>query len=132
MTPKALATLHECCFTLPRPWSANEFNSLLKSPHVFLITDAHGFLLGRATAGEAELLTLAVASDARRSGIGEKLTLLFANQARQRDATEAFLEVASNNYPAQALYTKLGWKKAGIRPGYYAQGIDALTLHLEL
>ncbi len=127
-----LAALHARCFTLPRPWSADEFAGLLASPHVFLLTKAEGFLLGRSIAGEAELLTLAVAPEARRRGIGAALTADFANTARRHKAEDAFLEVASNNTYAQALYSQLGWQQTGRRRNYYAPEIDALILYLKL
>jgi len=132
MSPEALAALHARCFTSPRPWSAVEFVALIDAPGVFLLGDAAGFVLGRALAGEAELLTLAVAPEARRQGAGRRLLAAFEAGAAARGATEAFLEVAADNAPALALYLGAGWSEAGRRRGYYrrAEGpaADALTL----
>ena len=48
--------------------------SLSADPLAFLLVEGDaGFLLGRAVAGEAELLTIAVAPEARRLGLGRKL-----------------------------------------------------------
>ena len=70
MTPAALAALHARCFAAhPRPWSATEIEGLLDSPPNFLIDLPQGFLIGRAVADEAELLTLAVAPETRRQGL---------------------------------------------------------------
>lgn len=140
MTPEALAALHARCFTTPRPWSAREFAQLLDSPRCFLLTRPRdgsadsraGFLLGRVIADEAELLTLAVAPQARRAGLGRDLTREFAATSRARGATGAFLEVAADNQAAQALYAGLGWREAGRRRGYYGPGLDALVLSLGL
>lgn len=129
MTPTDLAALHAACFAAhPRPWSAAEFADLLASPLNFLLSRPQGFLLGRTVADEAELLTLAVAPAARRQGIGAALLADFAATSRVRGATVAFLEVASDNAPAIALYTGAGWSRAGQRRNYYAPGIDALLL----
>ncbi|WP_112873019.1 GNAT family N-acetyltransferase [Paracoccus endophyticus] len=134
MTPEALAALHARCFVRPPPWTAGAFAALLASPGVFLLTHpagdppAPGFLLGRAVAGEAEVLTLAVDPAVRRAGAGRTLIAAFLVEARQRDAREAFLEVASNNDAALGLYAATGWQAAGRRPGYYGPGIDALVL----
>ncbi|MFT3688752.1 GNAT family N-acetyltransferase [Paenirhodobacter sp.] len=130
MTPADLAALHARCFTTPRPWSEGEFRDLLAAPFTFLLTAPQGFLLGRVIAGEAELLTLAVAPEARRRGTGRALLAGFAETARARGADSAFLEVAEDNAPARALYAAAGWREAGRRRGYYHPGIDALVLTL--
>lgn len=133
MTPGALALLHLRCFsTHPRPWSAPEFADLLNSPLNFLLTRPQGFLLGRAVAGEAELLTLAVAPEARRQGIGAALLADFVVASRARGATDAFLEVAADNAGAIALYASRGWAAAGRRRNYYAPGIDAILMRQAL
>lgn len=116
---EALARLHAACFTVPRPWSADEFAGLIASPLVFLCTESDGFLLGRVVADEAELLTLAVNPDQRRRGIGQNLVACFLEQALTKGATEAFLEVAANNLGALALYEKAGFVEKGRRKGYY-------------
>ena len=129
MTAGDLADLHIRCFQAhPRPWSAPEFESLLASPLNFLLSRPRGFLLGRSVADEAELLTLAVAPDARRTGIASELLREFAATSRARGAAQAFLEVASDNAGAIALYAGAGWRNAGRRRNYYASGIDALLM----
>lgn len=132
MTPAALAALHARAFTDTRSWSASEFADLLASPHVFLVAQPVGFALGRVIADEAELLTLAVAPDARRLGHGRALLAAFETGAQTRGAAQAFLEVAADNAAARALYTAAGWTESGRRPGYYrtsgGQNVDALVL----
>ncbi|MDN5568809.1 MAG: GNAT family N-acetyltransferase, partial [Paracoccus sp. (in: a-proteobacteria)] len=98
----------------------------------FLLEQDHGFLLGRALAGEAELLTLAVAPSARRKGTGRQLVARFASTAQGMGATDAFLEVASDNLAARALYSDLGWLEAGVRRGYYGPRTDAIVMCLTL
>ncbi|WP_134724864.1 GNAT family N-acetyltransferase [Paracoccus luteus] len=135
MTPQELAALHARCFVHPPPWPAAAFAGLLSSPGVFLLThppgDAPGcagFLLGRAAAGEAEILTLAVDPASRRAGAGRALVAAFAAEACRRGAETAFLEVASDNAAALSLYARAGWQVAGRRRAYYAPGIDALVM----
>ncbi len=119
MTPDALAALHTRCFITPRPWAADEFASLLTSNGVFLQTTAAGFALGREIAGEAELLTLAVDPAHQRQGNGRMLLAAFEAEAAKRGAIVAFLEVASNNTAAYALYHAAGYTESGRRPAYY-------------
>ena len=119
MTPALLAALHAAAFTQSRPWSEREFADLLASPFCFVVGDATGFALGRVIAGEAELLTIATHPDARRQGRGRHWLEAFETEAKDRQATEAFLEVAADNTPAIALYLSAGYEDRALRSGYY-------------
>lgn len=127
-----MATLHAASFTTPRPWSAAEFAQLLADPICFALIEAQGFLIGRAVAGEAEILTLAVAPAARRSGVGARLVQGFLAKARVGGATSVFLEVSAQNQPAISLYVRAGFVQVGCRKAYYNQPaggpLDALVL----
>ncbi|MDO5369712.1 GNAT family N-acetyltransferase [Paracoccus sp. (in: a-proteobacteria)] len=128
MTPRELAELHARCFVTPRPWNEAEFAALLSSAACVLHETAGGFLLGRIAGGEAELLTLAVDPAARRAGRGRDLVRRFQAACAAAGAEAAFLEVASDNAPALALYRACGWSPAGLRRNYYAPGIDAVVM----
>ena len=132
MMPDTLARIHAASFTQPRPWTETEFTDLARDPANFLIAYTEGFLLGRTVLDEAELLTLAVAPEARRMGLGRALLTEFAHTSTERGACEAFLEVASDNAPAIALYASAGWQRAGTRRDYYAPGIDAMVMRREM
>lgn len=120
MNAEALAALHAVCFKVPRPWDVREFTGLLADPLVFVLVEADaGFLVGRAVAGEAEVLTLAVAPEARRRGLAARLLSRFVYQARLRGAEAAFLEVAAGNVAAIGLYRAQGFAEAGRRRGYF-------------
>lgn len=98
----------------------------------FLLTCPDGFLLGRVAADEAELLTLAVAPEARRQGTGRKLTQHFIDRANHMDCSTLFLEVSALNHPARSLYTALGWQDAGQRRAYYGPDHDAIIMRYDL
>lgn len=119
LSPAEMARLHAACFTTPRPWTKAEFADLLSSPLCFALTEDGGLLLGRVVAGEAELLTIAVAQALRRNGLGRRLMQGFLDEAVARGADSAFLEVAASNLAAQALYRAMGFAEAGRRRGYY-------------
>ncbi len=126
---EALAAIHAEAF--PRAWSAAEFERLLANPAAFALTDGdgQGFVLAWAAAGEAEILTLAVAPSASRRGLGAALVKEAAALAHARGAVAMHLEVAADNPAACALYAKLGFVQTGSRPGYYAEGgADALVM----
>lgn len=85
-----------------------------------------GFCCWRQSAAdEAEILNIAVDPVWRRRGVGSALLNAVADRARG----EIFLEVAEPNAPAIALYRKLGWVDAGLRPGYYNHGtVNAVVM----
>jgi ribosomal-protein-alanine N-acetyltransferase len=135
-----LADLHDKAFD--RPWTAVEFDDLLKSPGVFAVlgeagepAEAKGFILCRAIAGEAEILTIAVDPAARRRGWGAALVAMAAGVAAETRAEAMFLEVATDNLPAIALYQSAGFVRVGIRKGYYSHpdgAKDALVMRRAL
>lgn len=127
-----MAALHGACFTTPRPWSAQEFEAVLADELCFTLIESGGFLIGRAVAGEAEILTLAVDPTARRKGLGGTLVDRFLAEAKSRGASSAFLEVSAQNQAAISLYVRAGFAKVGLRRAYYVQPhgapVDALVL----
>jgi ribosomal-protein-alanine N-acetyltransferase len=98
--------------------------------------DPAGFLLLQVAAQEAEVINLVVAPPARRRGIGLALLAGAMERAREMGARAMFLEVASDNEAAQALYSAAGFRQVGTRPDYYRKGpinyTDALILRCEL
>jgi ribosomal-protein-alanine N-acetyltransferase len=124
-----LAALHKQCF--PDAWDAAAISELLVTPGAFAYAHADGFVLARAVAGEAEILTLAVVPQARGQGLGRALLRAAIEKAQTMGAQTMFLEVGADNPSALALYAGLGFTKAGDRKGYY-DGKDALVLRLPL
>ncbi|HEY5818523.1 MAG TPA: N-acetyltransferase [Mesorhizobium sp.] len=127
-----LAALHSEDFT--RPWSPEEFSALLEDSHVFGFAvrevggrrkEPLGFVLARLAAGEAEILTVAVARAHRRHGLGWKLMDAVLRQLHAERAEALFLEVDETNAAALALYRRLGFHQVGKRAGYYESGAGA-------
>jgi ribosomal-protein-alanine N-acetyltransferase len=117
-------------------WTASQCAGLLPMPGVWLILAregdaAIGFALGRAVAGEAELLLLAVRREAQGRGIGKMLLDRFAEEAKGRGAARLHLEVREGNH-ALSLYERSDYVLVGRRRNYYSgragQTYDALTL----
>lgn len=129
-----MAALHAACFTVPRPWTRAEFAAFLTDPLAIVLTEPGGLLVGRVVAGEAEVLTLAVAPNVRGAGIGGRLLAWFLTEAGRRGAEAAFLEVAADNQSGLALYRRAGFAARGRRRGYYraagkvAASVDAIVL----
>jgi len=123
-----------------RPWTRQDMAELLASPSAggLLLqvdgTDA-GVVLWRTTAGETELLTIAVQVAHRRRGAGRALLDAVIARARQQGARVLFLEVGVDNPAARSLYSQAGFEEVGRRVGYYQRHngfADALVLRLFL
>jgi ribosomal-protein-alanine N-acetyltransferase len=122
----AIAAIHREDF--PRPWTDGEFSSLLGQETVFGFAAREtgrggsppvGFVLARLAAGEAEILTVAVARAHRRQGLGWRLMDAVLRELHGQRAEALFLEVDETNTAAIALYRRLGFFEVGKRPRYY-------------
>jgi len=124
-----LAALHAACFD--DAWDAASLRTTLASPGAFAFHDRDGFVIARVAGDEAEILTLAVAPEARGQGLGRALLNAAIVEAQRRGAGAIFLEVGTDNPAALALYAGLGFANVGSRKGYYG-GRDASLLRLLL
>jgi [ribosomal protein S18]-alanine N-acetyltransferase len=135
----AFAALHAVSFR--HGWSDGDFERLLIERNVV----AHratagaalqGLILSRLAAGEAEILSVAVATACRGRGLARALLDLHLRRLAGLGATAVFLEVDENNAPARRLYRRAGFREVGRRPGYYQQTRDhaatALVLRRDL
>lgn len=135
---EALSALHARCFETG--WSTADFRRLALEPHCCgfisrLGDTTAGFVVAQFAAGEAEILTIAVAPEHRRAGIAARLLDRLAQELAQRGAAVLFLEVSTENRPARALYEAAGFTEAGRRRGYYRTkdgSQDALILRRPL
>ena len=124
-----MAALHALAFPPAEAWGPDAIRLMLAMPGAFgAWAPGGGFILARAAAGEAEILTLAVAPAARCQGLGVALMQAAMAGAVARGALVLFLEVSAENRPAGSLYARLGFAEVGRRRRYYADGSDALVL----
>ena len=79
-----------------------------------------GLAVARTAADEAELLSIAVAPEARRHGCGRALLDALIKALPGRGAAALFLEVAEPNRAARRLYGRAGFTEVGRRRNYYA------------
>ena len=133
MNAVELAKIHAASFSYaPRPWTADEFDSLLKSPNIKLFEQAGGFVVFRFAGPEADLLTIAVDPAFRRQGIAKKLMLIGHESAKSAGVEEVFLEVSQENPHAKSLYEQFGYEVRAIREKYYSgpngQKINGLVM----
>src|SRR4051794_10118687 len=127
----ALAAIHAAAFPPGEAWGADAIGLQQALPGAFgLIDERGGMLLGRIAAEEAEVLTLAVMPAACRQGIAT--CLLRETKALVVSGAALFLEVATSNAAALALYRREGFVEVGRRRRYYADGSDALVMRVQL
>ncbi len=116
------------------PWSEAGFLEALEAPVGFgLVAERNreilGYVVGRAVAGEGEILNLAVAPEARRAGVGRALLDAALELLARRGSREVYLEVRVSNLAARRLYEAAGFRVVGVRPRYYRRPLeDALVL----
>jgi [ribosomal protein S18]-alanine N-acetyltransferase len=105
------------------PWSRGNFSDSLSAGYDCRTWRLDGELIGyfilMAAAGEAHLLNLSIAARHQRSGHGRALLREALDLARRRGARSVFLEVRPSNLGAQALYTRVGFRRIAVRRGYY-------------
>jgi ribosomal-protein-alanine N-acetyltransferase len=119
-----LAALHKECFA--ESWTAESFTSLMSARGGFALLagrdiQSEGFILIRAVAGEAEILSIGVLPGARRAGLARALIETAAARAYDEGARKFFLEVSVANTAARGLYEGLGFRQVGARKAYYCE-----------
>jgi len=131
----AIAALHKASFQ--RGWGEEEVYSLLIDKNVIAHRAVTGrvmaaFILSRLAAGEAEILSIAIARKQRGRGLSRPLLDLNLRRLAGLGARTVFLEVDENNAPARALYRRAGFADVGRRKSYYQSGANALVLRRDL
>lgn len=76
----------------------------------------------------AHLDAIAVASDARRLGIGQALLTRAEDHAAERGAVSMSLMTATDNHPARRLFSRTGYVELMERSGVYAGGRAAVHM----
>jgi ribosomal-protein-alanine N-acetyltransferase len=136
-----LAAIHASAF--PRPWSTLDFERLLgergiMADGLFLgrTPKPSGFVLSRIVLDEAEIITVAIAAEARGKGHARALLTPHLDALSRRGVARVHLEVEEGNAPAIALYSRAGFRETGRREGYYQKAdgtkASALTMALDL
>lgn len=116
-----------------QPWLRTTFEGLIDREDADVIAAESGDrLLGYAICwtvlDQAEIGNIAVAPDARRSGIGRLLLDAALARVRERGARECFLEVRESNAAARALYESFGFVVIDRRKRYYTKPVEAAVV----
>lgn len=131
----AIAAVHAASFQ--RGWGEDEIEALLRDGNAV----AHramsgrkliGFILSRRAAGEAEILSIAVAPAWRGRKVSRSLLDLHLRRLAGVGTRSVFLEVGEHNAPARRLYRRAGFREVGRRQGYYQGAETALVLRRDV
>jgi ribosomal-protein-alanine N-acetyltransferase len=118
----------------PEPWSAHHFWTELgqTSTRYYTVGLVDDELVGYAGLcdypDEGFVQTIGVDPARQREGIGALLLDALLAHAATLPHKPISLEVRADNEPAQRLYETRGFRRTGVRRGYYPGGVDALVL----
>jgi ribosomal-protein-alanine N-acetyltransferase len=121
--------------SFPTPWSLAMFVLELSKPSGICLAATDGDeLLGYLVCSRYDqvwhLMNVAVAPERRRVGVARRLISTLVEEGGRR--LPFTLEVRVSNQAAIAMYERLGFRSAGVRPRYYQDnGEDALIMWLD-
>jgi ribosomal-protein-alanine N-acetyltransferase len=139
---EALYRLDQQCFPQGIAYSRADLRGFLDQPRSFGLA-AYGpdsSLLGFIVAETARLrgsltghiITIDVAAQARRGGLGRTLMQQVEERMRLEGAGSIRLEVAEDNPGAQSFYRLLQYQPIGTIRGYYLGRVDAIVMQKAL
>jgi len=123
--------------SFPSPWSRATYLSELARDNLtlYVVAELEGEVVGYAgywyIPDEAHITTIAVDPKHRRRGIAEHMLIYLLEAAREAGGGRATLEYRVSNFAAARLYEKYGFRREGLRRGYYKDGNeDAVVANL--
>ena len=127
----AIAEMERRCFH--DAWTEEMLSDTLRYPiyNCFLAEEGGqvcGYCCLIVVCEDAEVGNIAVDTPFRGKGIGKALMETMHQRAKEKGATQSFLEVRVSNANAIALYKKFGYESYGIRARYYEDGEDAMVM----
>lgn len=131
-----IAAIEAQCFSVP--WTKKQIISQLPDEsHIFICAVKDGAVLGYVNAmlaaDEAYISNVAVATQYRRLGVGDKLIEGLSAIGKKRELSFLTLEARAGNTPALSLYEKYGFVPVGRRKNYYEKPKeDAILMTLFL
>ena len=122
--------------SMPQPWSEASFVRETENDAALLLCAVQtpdgslsGYISLQLTPDDAELTGIAVRPEARRRGIAAALLAEAEEKLREKGIGRIVLEVRASNAPAIAFYETHGFRRIGVRRGFYADPReDALVM----
>lgn len=140
-----LFALDQLCFRPGIAYSRAELNFFLRHRHGVSCAAVDADAASRKIVGFAiaehyaergrrigHIVTIDVAPDQRRRGIGERLMQTLTDELLAAGAAVIRLEVAVDNIEAQSFYRKLGFLPGSRIEGFYMGTLDAIRMEKEI
>lgn len=134
----ALLVLEQQAYS--HPWTRGNFLDALRAGYLCQLLlrgdELLGYFVAMQGVDETHLLNLTVAPAHQRQGWARAMLDALADWARARQAQWLWLEVRLSNARAMAVYERYGFRRVGLRKGYYPDGHerreDAVVMSLRL
>ena len=131
------AILHAACFDMVGQWSARSMRETLSAQTTLALGHEEGdalsgLLLIQRVPPDAEILTICVHPDNRRTGVAQQLFDHSATLLGPYGIDRLMLDVAGDNLPAISFYERNGFGRDGVRKNYYRRedgtAVDAVLM----
>ncbi len=126
----------------PFPWSSGNFQDSLAAGYSMWVLREHqvmlGYMVWMSVVDEAHLLNITLTPARQGHGLGQWMMRSLVSQVRAAGLHRIVLEVRPSNTRALRLYEKSGFKRIGLRKGYYPSAPetaaleDAIVMALEM
>jgi len=126
--------IDQACYEPAIAYSRRELRNYLRFPGAdCLIAEADGkpvgFILTAHGRAWGYIVTIDVLASHRRSGVGATLLGEAERRLASSGVREIGLETATDNSSAIAFWRKHGYRKTGVKKGYYPGGRDAFSMN---
>lgn len=106
--------------SFPRKRESIVVDSRLRGNEANSEDEIYAFVIYRIVGGdEAEIIDIGIIPEKRKQGFGAKILNEMEFELKKHKVKKIHLEFREDNFPAEKLYRKLGYIKAGERKGYY-------------
>ena len=134
----AVLAIERAAYT--HPWTrANFIDSMAAGYHCQMLLGGEtviGYFVAMKGVDEVHLLNITVAPEFQRQGWAPLMLEALAGWGRCLDAQWLWLEVRASNQRALDIYTRQGFRRVGVRKGYYPGLLglreDAVVMSLRL
>ena len=135
---EALLAIDQICFPKTIAYGRREMKSYLQSEHSFCIVSKFagteisgtiaGFILTERSSEFAHIITLDVLEPYRRQSVGSSLLSAAERDASANGVAIMYLETATTNKAAIALWKRHGYRETATIENYYGRGQNAFEM----
>jgi ribosomal protein S18 acetylase RimI-like enzyme len=131
---ETLYRIDHACFPRGIAYGRGELKSYLFRDGSFcrlaeFANEVAGFILTERSGTQGHIITLDVLENNRRQGIGSLLLRTAEQEAASHGVDLMYLETATENKPAIALWARHGYRKSRTVKNYYGRGVDAFEMY---